>query len=586
MQYLSKILYILDKDRKKLPIIVILFIGVSLLDLIGLGLIGPYIALVMSPGELSGWAADVIGFISFGFKEDELFVYIGIAIVIVFVIKVSAIILVNFIITDFSYSLQLSLRSFLMRSYQMMPYQSYLARNSAEYIHNIQNITSQFSQNIVLVGLRVIGDMIVACAIFVMLAMVNLEALLMLLILLASLIISYNLFFRKKLADYGFRSNKASMALVQGIHEGVEGLKEIRILGKSEYFYEKAKEGARNSGIYQRRLQLISLAPRYLIELLLVSFVVTLISFFLMSGFDIASMIAILSVFGVASMRLMPIASGISNSMSQLQFAKDSISRLYNDIYQLKTNKLDMQKYDYAYPRLSFESLEVKDIVFSYKNSSQPIVKNVSLSIKKSEIIGFIGTSGSGKTTLVDLLLGLLEPNSGDIFINHQPIGEDLQGWRNNIAYLPQQVFLIDDTLKKNIALGCNDDEIDNDKVMLAIKNAQLLDLVKDLTSGIETMIGERGVRLSGGQRQRVALARSFYHERDVLIMDESTSALDDTTEQEVIKEINQLKGKKTMIIVAHRLTTLKSCDRIYKMDKGEIVAFGTPKEMLPQHNL
>ena len=161
-----------------------------------------------------------------------------------------------------------------------------------------------------------------------------------------------------------------------------------------------------------------------------------------------------------------------------------------------------------------------------------------------------------------------------------------MQGWRNNIAYLPQQVFLIDDTLKKNIALGCNDDEIDNDKVMLAIKNAQLLDLVKDLTSGIETMIGERGVRLSGGQRQRVALARSFYHERDVLIMDESTSALDDTAEQEVIKEINQLKGKKTMIIVAHRLTTLKSCDRIYKMDKGEIVAFGTPKEMLPQHNL
>jgi ATP-binding cassette, subfamily B, bacterial PglK len=577
---INKILYILGKDKIKLPFIVLLFMGISLLDLIGLGLIGPYIALVTSPDVVPEWITNAMNFVKLDVLRNELLIYIGIAITIVFLTKTIVIILVNFIITDFTHSLQLRLRCFLMESYQAMKFEDYLSRNSSEYIHNIQNITSQFSQNVVLTGLRVVGDVIIAIAILSLLAIVNITALLVLSSILILTLLIYDLIFRKRLVKYGLESNRASMSMVQGINEGMDGFKEVRILGKTKYFYNKVKAGAYLSGLYQRRLQLISLAPRYVIEFLLVSFIVAMVSIFISLNYDVSSMMAILSVYGVASMRLMPIATSINASRIQFQFSKDSISRLYEDIYRFNSNKINLID-DFQCKKLTFESLKVENVNFSYKKTNQLTLKNISLTINKGEVIGFIGESGSGKTTLLDLMLGLLSPNSGEVTINGQSMQSVLPCWRENIAYLPQQIFLIDDTLAKNIALGCDENEINKKQLMLAIKNAQLSEMVNNLEKGVKTAIGERGVRLSGGQRQRVALARSFYHKRDVLVMDESTSALDLTTEREVVKEIERLKGDKTIIIIAHRLQTLKNCDRIYKLSKGSIVDVGSPENWI-----
>ena len=203
------------------------------------------------------------------------------------------------------------------------------------------------------------------------------------------------------------------------------------------------------------------------------------------------------------------------------------------------------------------------------------------MEINAGESIGLIGPSGSGKTTLVDMLLGLLEPQQGNIQYNGEGVKTVLQQWRSQAAYIPQQVFLIDDTLRHNVAFGIDNDEIDNDRLQESLRQSKLIKVVEQLPQGVETILGENGVRLSGGQRQRVALARAFYHGRDILVMDEATSALDDQTEQEIVKEIDQLKGKKTMIVIAHRLTTLKHCNRIYKLENGRVVAVGSYKELI-----
>jgi len=226
-----------------------------------------------------------------------------------------------------------------------------------------------------------------------------------------------------------------------------------------------------------------------------------------------------------------------------------------------------------------FRELVLNNISFYYENPSLKSLKNISLKISSGESIGFIGKSGAGKTTLIDVLLGLLKPQSGSITYNEVSLENSLDTWLSNVAYLPQQTFLIDDTLQRNIALGVNDKDIDNERLKSSILQSNLYDFVSQLPNGLQTVIGDSGIRLSGGQRQRIALARAFYHNRNVLVMDESTSALDPETEKEIVKEIKFLKGKKTTIVITHKLTTLRNCDRIYQLKDGQIFNVGTYKE-------
>jgi len=225
--------------------------------------------------------------------------------------------------------------------------------------------------------------------------------------------------------------------------------------------------------------------------------------------------------------------------------------------------------------------LKLENVQYSYPQTKQAALQNLGLEIKVGESIGLVGPSGSGKTTLVDVLLGLLEPQSGTMEFNGQPLQEHLGEWRSQVAYLPQQVFLIDNSLRCNVALGEEESEIDETRLREALRQARLTELVEQLPQGVHTVLGERGVRLSGGQRQRVALARAFYHGRSVLVMDEATSALDNETEKEIVAEIQRLKGQKTMIVIAQRLTTVQHCDRIYRLEQGRIVEEGTPNQVL-----
>ena len=582
IQYLKEIIFLLGDDRRKIPWLIILFLGSSFLDLAGLGLIGPYVALVVDPNSLAELGLhDLIELTGLPFDQKSLLIWLGLILVGIFLLKAGIAIFINRTIIVFSNKQQVRLKSFLMKAYQQMPYIDYLKRNSAEYIQAIQGYTNSYS-SVLEICLKTVSDGIVALAILIMLAWTNGPALGLLVFLLGFMVFGYDRLFRKKIRNYGKKGHEASIRMVQGLQEGIEGLKEIRIIGKDQHFHQKVYSGAYESAENGVKAGIVRSAPRFLIEFLLVVFVVALVIGTLQLGQNLQALVPTLGIFGFASLRLMPSANSISGSLLNLRFNRHAVSLLHADLIALKnTNQIEK----ISTPTLKiddyFRDITFRDVQFIYPNTNYPALKKVSLSIRVGESIGLIGSSGSGKTTLVDVLLGLLDPQEGEICYNGKPMGDSLSKWRSQVAYLPQQVFLIDNTFRCNIALGMEDEEINDIQLHEAIRQARLKELVEQLPDGVETLLGERGIRLSGGQRQRVALARAFYHGRSVLVMDEATSSLDNETELEIVDEIKHLKGKKTMIVIAHRLSTVQHCTRIYRLENGEITGSGAPEQML-----
>jgi ABC-type bacteriocin/lantibiotic exporter with double-glycine peptidase domain len=395
----------------------------------------------------------------------------------------------------------------------------------------------------------------------------------LLVLLLVVSIFLYDLTFRKRITRYGGEANRYSAKMSQSAQEGFDGLKEARMLNIENYFYNSVVNNASKYADAAVNSSVIQSIPKVLLELILVVFIVLLVYFSILTGNKTEDLLPVLGMFGVAAIRLAPSVSQIINSVSHIRFGGDTVDTIYKDL--IVENNSQELFIDNSSTNEEFSTLQVKDAEFSYMSSDTPILKNMSLEIKKGEAIGIIGASGSGKTTLIDLMLGLLELKKGCILFNGKDITKSPSSWRAKVAYIPQNIFLTDESMRKNIALGVSDNKIDNNKVIESIRKSMLTDLLNTLPNGVDTILGENGVRLSGGQRQRIALARAFYHEREVLIMDEATSALDNETEIEIVNEIKSLKGNKTMIVIAHRLSTIQYCDRIYFLDKGRVSKVG-----------
>ena len=570
LNYLKEILYILGDDKAKLLAIIILFFSLSMLELIGIGLIAPYIALVVdAKSTLDGVLGQVVRMVGLPNNAEQLLLYLGVMLVSIFLIKTILSIWINSVIVFYSNNQQVKLSNILMKSYQSLDYIEYINRNSSEYVHGINNLSSDYA-SILLLLLRSLSNLIISIVIIIFLVWQTPLELLLLIVITASFIYGYDVLFKEKVSDYGRKTNKYTNHILKTIHESMDGFKEIRVLGKEKYFRKELLDGQKNNAFYLSKSQIISTIPRYALELLLMIFIVLLVVISLFFGGDLKTLAPTLAVFGVAALKLLPAANSLSTTLTVLRGSRHSISILYDDIQNFDKSK-DKNVKEYASNiNNEFNNLTLNKIGFSYTSKNKEL-NDISLEIKKGESIGFMGQSGSGKTTLVDIILGLLKPDSGSISYNGIDLNKSLHSWLLQVAYLPQQVFLIDDTLRSNIALGLNEEDIDNKKIFSSLKQASLLEFVESIPSGIHTIVGDKGIRLSGGQRQRIALARAFYHNRNVLIMDESTSALDNETEREVVNEIKRLKNNKTTIVIAHRMSTLQYCDRIYKVDKGRI---------------
>jgi len=296
----------------------------------------------------------------------------------------------------------------------------------------------------------------------------------------------------------------------------------------------------------------------------------------------ISSIVPIIAMFGVAIVRLIPAINQVTQLLTDLQFNIASVNPVYDDLTLLKESTQAFRSDRRKKQKLELKkSIVIKNLHYQYPKSTEQALNGVNLEILYGNSVALVGSSGSGKTTLADSLLGLLVPQKGAILVDGVSISESISGWQQNIGYIPQFIYLSDDTLKRNIAFGLPDDKIDNEKILKAVELAQLSDLIEHLPQGIETVIGERGTRLSGGQRQRVGIARALYHEPQVLVMDEATSALDNITEHQIIGAIEALKGERTVIMIAHRLTTVMNCNVLFFMENGKIVDKGTYQELL-----
>ena len=579
--YLFEIIYLLGQDRARLPIMISMFILISILDLLGLSLLVPLVSYLTNPEDMGYVSQKIILVFGHSMDENEIIELFSATILVVFLIKSMAILYINKTIIDFSNDQMLRIRLLLMSSYQSLSYIDYLGRNSAEYVYSIQTLSSQYANSVVLPLLRIVSESIVMVVVIGFLAWVSPSALAVMVTIFVSFALGYDLFFRSKLKSYGKNINNANTKTVKAVNEGMRGFREIQIFGKSKHFYNVVSSESKKVAINNSKSQLITVAPRYLIELILIIFSISMVVWTLRIEGGLHDLMPVFAAFGVASIRILPIVNNIINGTAVLRIGRDSVSKLYRDIKQLNFNKDTREDISDTFSMESFESLKLDNVIFRYSDRGNNILNQVSMEVMPGESIGIIGPSGSGKSTLLDVLLGNLRVIEGSVCFNNKSITNKIEEWRRHIAYLPQQVFLTDDTLRKNIALGEDEVEIDNDRVEVAILKARLSSLVKEMPQGVDTILGENGVRLSGGQRQRIALARAFYYDRDVLVLDESTSALDNKTEQEIVNEIRYLRGDITTIIVAHRLTTVRYCDRVYELKNGKIREIITPSNIV-----
>lgn len=569
--YLGKIFYLIGDDLKKLPWMLVLFLTLSLLEVIGLSFIIPYISLIINPEALSNnYFYDLVIENIDNKSTENILILFGLILILIFFIKTTLSIIINHKILSFSNNKGANLRRNLLRYYQKMEYQDYLQRNSSEYIHSIQVLATQFSQNTMVAVLKFMSEGLLVLTILVFLALTNIVALITIFLLISTFIYFYDFIFGNRIKKNGSEINKYQIKTITGVNEAITGFKEIRVLGKEDYFNENVAKMAINYAKSYTSVLVLSSVSRYILEFILILFIVMMVLLSIYSNKDLLMLVPTLTVFGVASLRLMPAANTFSQGLAQLRFGYNSTNIIYNDL--VNSEKVNVSKFT---PEVGsvFRDIKLENVSFSYGVNA--IFDNVSLTISKGDSIGIIGSTGSGKTTLINIMLGLLAPSSGNIILNNVIIENNSNPLKGISAYIPQNIFLVDDSVKKNVALGILDDEIDEEKVFESLKAARLLDLVNGLPDGIETIIGENGNKLSGGQRQRLSLARAFYYNRQLLIMDEATSALDNVTEQEIAKELKALDGKITTIIVAHRFTTLKDCDHIYEITNGQVIYRG-----------
>ena len=599
--YIVKFLYILSDDKKYLFLLTFAFILISLMDTISIGIIGPFINLALHPDNIAQSTWFNRAYLSFNLSVNQFLAYLGLLIIIIFCSKSVISFFTQFYIFRLSYRQKGNLANRLLSAYLRAPYTFHLTKNSAQIISRIVAETQVFSHGIMVALMTLLSNFFVILLLTILLCMTNIIAIVAVAASVLPLLILLH-FFKHKLKNWGEKTAKANQAMVRIINHGLGGIKETKIIGCEPYFEQQL---AKQSNIYAHvssASQTFSIAPRIIIEAFLIVILIGCISLYLglndniqtQNGQDITSVV---SIFALASVRLKPAIVSTIKSITSLRNGSYILDKLYLDLKEVENLELvSKSKYSFSQnaeqlPRddndLSnqtmsfFNQIVLNSLNYRYPNALQSALEDISVTINKGESIALIGKSGAGKTTLVDVILGLLQPQQGDIQVDGHYIYPNLRNWQNLVGYIPQSIFLIDDTLEKNVAFGVPEDLIDRPKLHQAIKAAQLEEVVANLPNGLKTIVGERGLLLSGGQRQRVGIARALYHEREILVLDEATAALDNETESLITEAITSLSGKKTLIIIAHRLTTVKHCDHIYLMEKGRIIKSGSYAEVV-----
>ena len=573
MTYIESIKFLLGSKSKRILPLVTMFLLSSLIDLLGMGLIGGYIAIILDP-LFTTKVQEILPIISFlnNLNHEETILLVGYGLFITFLVKFFLVIFANKIIYNFGYFEQAKIQKIMINGFLHQDYEAFILSKSAESLASISTYSSIYKDTLT-VCLQGLSNILVIIAVFIMLAVISINTVALLVLVMVIIFYAYNLVFTRRLDAAGRAFTEGSANLIRGTQEAAEGIREIKTLGKEAFFIDSVSSSAVEIAKGGVRLNIFTILPRGIMEVALIGFIVLIIAVNISLNKDLAGALSILSIFAAAMIRITPLISQLQAAANSIVFGRESIILLAKimkdkgvDInVDLKTFKKNAS----SKSKDVFNQLKLENISYTYPNSSKPSIINVNLEINQGDFIGLIGPSGAGKTTLIDIILGFLKPSEGILKFNGADAHDDIKTWLYQCAYLPQEIFLINGTLKENITLS--KDEFKSEELDEALKLSRLSAIAHDLPDGLDTSIGDRGVRLSGGQKQRVAIARAIFNKREVLLLDESTSALDSETEKAVIEEMLTLRNEKTIIAIAHRVSTLKECNKIFKLNDGSI---------------
>lgn len=575
MDIIRKLNAVLSKKQKGRVVILLFMILIgAIMETLSISMIVPVISAIIEPNaffenELLIWMSGILHLET----AEEFIIFMIIVMIILFAVKNIYMLLLYYVQFSFICNNQYRISRDLLQIYLNKPYEFYLNANTSDVLRTVySDTTGVFS--LLLQCIQLATEVIVGGCLCLVLLKVDAVMTLMIAVLLVGVTLVSNGLLKPRLQKIGSESREKQSLMYASIIQCVMGIKDVKIFAKEGFFLDSYKKFGKRYYNLSRNNSVLGAAPRLLIESVSICGILGYLAVMLSRGNDITGMIPQLSAFAVAASRLMPCANRASTYLSSIAYYKPTLDFVYENVeVPQKTVKDEEVQIVKKAQRLTYrDKIEIKNLSYRYPNSDKYIFDKAQMTIPIGKSVGIVGPSGSGKTTAVDIMLGLLDAESGEVLCDGKDVFEQYAGWLQNIGYIPQTINLIDDTLRANVAFGVELEKIDEDRLWQVLEEAQLKDFIMGLPEGLDTKIGERGVRLSGGQRQRIGIARALYHNPELLILDEATSALDNDTEAAIMEAIDNFHGKKTMLIIAHRLKTIENCDMIYKVDGGKIV--------------
>ncbi len=572
MKLIKRVIAILTERQRKLLVFMLLMMLVGAgLETAGTSLLIPFITIAMEPdsvfqNEYLKYFYDLMHLTS----VNGFLVMLSIVLSAVFVLKNIYLYFMYYVQYRFIYNGQFNTSRSLFKDYVRRPYEFYLDASTPVVMRHIMSDVNG-SYNLLLTFLQLFTELFIFAALLVLALVYSPAMTLVMCAVLGIILLANKMILGPILRRFGHEVQTNSALTTKWIMQAVNGMKETKVLNKERYFVEQYEKSADKLNTIQKRQNSMQNIPRLMIETVCMCGILLVMAVFLSIGNNLNEMITQLGVLAVVAIKLMPSANKLSTYINNIAYYEPSLTAVEDIIIRSHQKDVDT---DILFLKKEIEpmdfSKEVKleNITYRYPNTEVNILENASVSIPIGKSIGFIGPAGAGKSTTVDILLGLLEPQKGKVTVDGIDIRTNLPGWYARIGYVPQMIFMLDDTIRNNVAYGVDEKDIDEEQVWYALREAQMDEFVRGLPDGLDTSIGERGVRISGGQRQRLGIARALYTEPEIMIFDEATSALDNDTESAIMEAIERLHGKKTLVIIAHRLTTIEKCDAVYRVEE------------------
>ena len=557
----------------------------ALVQVLGIASVMPFLALIANPGIIQEHALLAWVYALLGFQNALAFtIFAGVAVLVLLIASNAVAAVAQFLILRFSWDVNHTMSVRLLRTYLFKPYIFFLDQNSSVLAKNILGEVKHAVKHFVVAGMNLLARGVVAVCIVALLVVVDP---LLALATFGFLGVAYGavfLFVQRGMTEVGDQRSEADRGRYKAAAEALAGVKEIKLLGKEEPFLKRFEGPSKRYSRAMTRQQVVSMLPRYAFEAVAFGGLLVIVLYLLALGQGVEALLPTLGVYAFAAYRLLPALQGVFSSGTELRFALASIDLLHRDLERSARGAGTSAVERDAIEPLPFrEALELRNVTFTFPNSLHPLFEGFYLRMEPNTSVALVGATGAGKSTAVDLLLGLLRPQAGALVVDGAVVEDaTLPAWQKSLGYVPQEIYLADDTIAANIAFGVAEDAIDMAAVERAAKRASIHDFIVDeLPAGYQTEIGERGVRLSGGQRQRLGIARALFHDPAVLILDEATSALDNVTEESIFQAVGDLGTSKTIVMIAHRISTVRDCDVIYVLDQGRIVASGRYDELV-----